>query len=182
MKYHPDKNSAPGAEEKFIEITEAYEILTGKKQAPTQKQVRKSAQTSEEEKKQRVKDAQKRYEEQLYREYLENEIYYRKLTKGPKWKMMKVSAFIGALLSLLIMADYFLPHHYVEDRVTYYSLNEAHGEWGNQLSIVETAAEDRYWISNISYTLYGRFPNIYVEEKLDLSQPGQTNYSGQSGL
>ena len=28
LKYHPDKNSDPGAEEKFKEIAEAYEVLS----------------------------------------------------------------------------------------------------------------------------------------------------------
>ena len=28
LKYHPDKNKDPGAEEKFKEIAEAYDVLT----------------------------------------------------------------------------------------------------------------------------------------------------------
>ena len=28
LKYHPDKNKDPGAEEKFKEIAEAYEVLS----------------------------------------------------------------------------------------------------------------------------------------------------------
>ena len=29
--YHPDRNDSPGAQEKFLLIQEAYEVLTGKK-------------------------------------------------------------------------------------------------------------------------------------------------------
>lgn len=28
LKYHPDKNSSPGAEDKFKEIAEAYDVLS----------------------------------------------------------------------------------------------------------------------------------------------------------
>ena len=34
LKYHPDRNSEEGAEEKFKKISEAYQILTGKSEQP----------------------------------------------------------------------------------------------------------------------------------------------------
>ncbi|MEO1049880.1 MAG: J domain-containing protein [Bacteroidota bacterium] len=32
MRYHPDRNSDPGAEDVFIELTEAYEVLMGERE------------------------------------------------------------------------------------------------------------------------------------------------------
>ncbi len=36
FEYHPDRNTDPDSEEKFKDITEAYEILTGERKPPAQ--------------------------------------------------------------------------------------------------------------------------------------------------
>lgn len=40
IKYHPDKNKAPDAEEKFKKISEAYQILTQQSESPPQQSPR----------------------------------------------------------------------------------------------------------------------------------------------
>lgn len=164
MKYHPDKNPSPTAEAKFIQIKEAYEVLTGKVE---EKVVRVRSTSTEQEKKEekeaRVKEAQKRYEEQQYRSFMDNELYYQRLTTGFRWKLMKISAIFGIILNLMFIADYFLPHHYEEDRVSQYNINPAKGTDGKDISLIVTEKGERYWINNISFALYTVDPDIFVE-------------------
>ena len=101
MRYHPDRNDSPDAQRKFIELTEAYEILIGKQSAASEPNVKTKQETQAE----RMKRARKRYAQQMMREYMENERYFNYLTKGRKWKTIRVGAFVGTLLSILIIAD-----------------------------------------------------------------------------
>ena len=65
FQYHPDRNSSASAQEKFILIQEAYEIVTGKKKIPQQRvgdySSRKTRQDESWEEK--VKKARSKYEE-----------------------------------------------------------------------------------------------------------------------
>lgn len=162
MKFHPDKNPSASAQEKFIEITEAYEILTGKKSIPSiTKTVDPKA--KEKEREERVKAAQQRYKEQVLKEYLENERYYQSLINGKRWKIIRLSSVIGAVLSLFLLLDYFLPHHFEEDTVTEYKRNVTVQSGSGVIGLVKTKKENYYWVSRIDYELYGNTRDIYIE-------------------
>jgi len=161
MKYHPDKNPSDSAHARFIEITEAYEILTGKR--PFKSDVSINLKTEQQDKEERVKAAQQRYKEQLYREHLENERYYQSLISGRRWKTVKLTAFCGALLSLFLLLDYVLPHHVEQDEVTHYKRNVTAQSGIGSIGLVKTRKENFYWLSGINYTLYGEVRKVYVE-------------------
>lgn len=166
MKYHPDKNPSDAAARKFLDITEAYEVLTGKRSAPEiQRSVNRgtSKKNDEVERKKRAEEGQKRYAEQQYREFLDNEMYFRKLTKGRQWKIMRISSFVGVVMTVFLISDYFLPHHYTKDKVAKYSLNRAHGTGGDRISLIEMESGDLYWITRITYSLYAKAPDVFIE-------------------
>lgn len=169
MIYHPDKNDSPEAEQKFIEITEAYEVLTGKVKAPrsssqTTASATQTPQANKASHEERIKNAKARYREQIFREFIENEDYYNKLTKGPKWVTIKIIAILGFVLSSMIFMDYFLPRHYEPIKVTGYHVNAGVlGADKRELSLIKTSDGEKFWISKLTYHLYGKYPNGYKE-------------------
>lgn len=182
MHYHPDRNSSPTAEHKFLVVTEAYEILTGKRPVPASAQVSQStgkrpskaaskSDGSEKSNEQRAKEARERYQEQMLKEKQEDDRYFRKLTSGAKWKTVRLAAVLGILISVLLITDLFLPHHMKEDRVTEFALNRAFGANRLPLSVIRTQDDDALWVSKITYKLYHSAPNIYKESSWIFHQP-----------
>ncbi|MCH2230247.1 MAG: J domain-containing protein [Crocinitomicaceae bacterium] len=166
LKVHPDHNSSPAAEEEFIRLTEAQDILLGKKKLPSSYSRSKSnspTQTTEAEKEIRKQEAKKRYTEQIIKDHIENELYFRKLTNGRRWKALQLSALFGALLALLLSLDLILPNHYQEEDVVGYRRNLAYAPNGQQISLVKTGNDDYFWISRITFSLYGRSRRVLVE-------------------
>ncbi len=161
MEYHPDKNPTPEAEKKFIEITEAYEILTGKTKLSTGQF--QPVKTKEEEFEERVEEAKKRYAEQQYRNYLDNELYYRRLTSGVRWKVFKWIMAAGIVMNLLFLGDLTLPRHYEPETVVKYKINAANGTDGNNISLIELSSGRRFWINDINYKIYAAQPDVLIE-------------------
>lgn len=118
FKYHPDRNPSSEANEKFIEITEAYDNLLlaiGESNKHPEKAATKETATSKRDKDlgdldERLKKARIRYAYMKRKEEEEKEKYYQSLVKGKKWKAFKIVLVCSTALSFLLFADYlFLP-------------------------------------------------------------------------
>ncbi len=161
LKVHPDHNSSHSAEEEFILLTEAHDMLLGKTSL-TNKNIKTKGGT-EEDRLKRTAEARIIFKEQLIRNHLENELYFKKLTTGNKWRVMKVSALLGVLLSSFLILDLFLPHHYQEQEIVEYKRYFAYSSDGEKISLVKTNTENYFWVSKISFSMYGRSRKILVE-------------------
>ncbi len=195
MRYHPDKNPSASAQAKFIVITEAYEILTGKKKAPQARVSRarrpqhhaanpakNRPSKNEKSHEQRVREAKERQERQARQEFEENERYFRRLTTGWRWSLMKWSAVFGIVLSIGLIAEHFLPHHFTEDKVTHYAMVKNVSSGNEHINLVQTEKSASYWISRMRYDLFGRHTNIYVRsswifhEPIEIISRGKTSF------
>ncbi len=166
MRYHPDKNPSPQAAVQFIAITHAYEILMGKKDAPAAQisNGRQAVKVHVKKQEERIKDAKKRYFEQQQKEKEAEERFYKSLFIGRKWKFIKLNSILGTILALLIITDFFLPHHFEKDRITHISVNNNFGSKGEFISLVKTQKNNEYWVKDTDGGKYEYYPEILIEK------------------
>lgn len=108
FKFHPDVNPSQQAHQKFIEITEAYEICLGER-IITSKRESTVKKTPQQEREERMQRAREFYRQSKIKEEKKNQIYFESLTSGKKWQFLKVFSLISALFALLLIIDYALP-------------------------------------------------------------------------
>lgn len=186
MQYHPDKNPSEAAQKKFLEITEAYEILAGKRPAP---KVRVSAsqrktmskEDIEKEKKDRVKEARKRYEAQQAKEAREAELYYQFLISPRRKKAMRIITGVATILAVFLILDLFLPRHQQEQHILRFSQGSAKALNGKQLKAITTSTNDTYWMPNISYDICGKSTRVVVERSWFFHHPVRLISIGKMG-
>jgi hypothetical protein len=107
FKYHPDVNPSKKAHQQFIKITEAYEICLGERII---KQNRVFTPKSKETiLKERIERARAFKIKQKEKEAYENLMYFKNLTSGYKWQLMKLLSIISLLLVFLLTVDRLLP-------------------------------------------------------------------------
>lgn len=142
FKYHPDKNNSADAHQKFLLITEAYEVLTGQRKPQTAKPVRQKS--DEEMLAEKIAFAKARFKYQQEEEERKDAAYYAMITGGWKWKWFKTGAWYAFVVSVMLTIDFFATSEfetipeYELSRVRHFHFISAYHE---KFSI----EEPRYW-------------------------------------
>ena len=105
FRFHPDKNDSADAHQKFILITEAYEVLTGQRKITGEN--KSKPKTEEEQMAEKVAFAKARYRYQQEEEARKDALYFKSITTGWKWKWFKVGAVYSMIFSIMLTIDYF---------------------------------------------------------------------------
>ncbi len=165
MKYHPDRNSDPKAQELFIRITEAYDIIQDENYviASSKTNVQKTKEEKAKEREERMRKAQKRYKQQENVEKQENIRYYNSLISGKRWKWLKVTSIVTTLIAFTLIMDLFLPHHKSEDQLRGFTLNASTSLNGNIVGAIYTEKREIYYINDMDFNLFGETKNIEIE-------------------
>lgn len=120
LKYHPDVNSSTSAHYKFIEITEAYEMLTGQRKIRVSSGANYRSRSKEEVLAEKVARAKARWKKQQEDEEKKDREYFQLIAFGWKWRIFQLFAFYTGVFSILLSCDYFLEG----EEVSYTHLNK----------------------------------------------------------
>jgi hypothetical protein len=173
FEYHPDRNSSASAQEKFILIQEAYEIVTGKKKMPQQRVGDYSSRRTRQDEswEEKVKKARAKYEENKRHQEQVIANYFIRLRTGWRWHILRISAIVGLIISMCMLADLLLPKHLTLERVIRYS-KEVYSSVGSaQISLIETAENEKLWVQTQNFGLYRRNNLIQVKRSWIFHSP-----------
>lgn len=157
MQYHPDRNPDPKAQQVFVDLAEAYEILISDKLPKEKVKKERNEKTFEE----RREEAKIRFQKQQEREKQEQEVYFSSLTNGRKWKIFRRFAQLSACISFLLILDYFLPKHIENHKITAYSYIYNGLSGGNTICL-KTDQDLEFFIKEPFASMYTSHPEITI--------------------
>jgi hypothetical protein len=169
MQFHPDRNSNPGAAERFIQLTEAYEILTHQRALPNSSLSKRNSastnsETAQQEQEERMRAARERFARKQMEEELENERYYHRITREKPYRFFIRVMQLCVLSSMLLVADYIIPGKVEEASVLRYTIGAGTGGMmKNKVFGIELETSERIWLEQSARASLVKNPRIRLE-------------------
>lgn len=172
LMYHPDKNPSPEAAVRFVEITHAYEMVTGKKSTQTQTTKKPADNPEKKTKEERIKDALKNKKEIERIRQLRRAAFYAKLKASKLWRYHSWVAKIGLVLAILLLADQVLPTHNEEDRIHSYIQNVyMSSDMKSEIYYLQMKSGHGLWVSKVDNNLIYSYPEVIIQRTWFLHDP-----------
>ena len=172
LKYHPDVNSNPDAQQRFVQIQTAYEYLYNEKEILkplVQKET--AAEKRKKEEKERLKKARERFSEQKRQEQAANERYYTSLTTGKNWRIFKIGTILCTMLAVLLIIEFALPKHYQSDQILRFSKQTYGGMAKQSVMLFTLENHGNIWVENKGLLQIFEDQECIVEKTWLLHQP-----------
>lgn len=174
LKVHPDINPSPKANEEFILLAKAVEILLSPdKETPTDRQAQREAKKNEteSEKKDRMDQAKMRYEYQKAKKQEEENAYFTALTSGTRWFIFKWIIRISWVVALALALDSILPKHLEKDQLVAYDTGNHNGVLHERITQVEFKKNGVYFLENRRGNWTNAYTEVWIEKSWLLHTP-----------
>lgn len=174
LKIHPDVNPSPEANEEFLRLKMAMELMINP--SPIEEtNIRTSRKTTgketEEELIDRLKKAKERFHQQQAYKTAENNQYYQNLTSGLKWRIFKFIAALGLIFSIALSLEWILPHHFEEDELLGCSKANYSGILKRNITAIELEKRGVYFTNFNRGTWLTTYPEVLIETTWVLHTP-----------
>lgn len=170
MQFHPDKNQDPKAEEVFIQLKQAYELLLDYQKNGPKNYTVKPSRNRNKHAAHRNPNTKRKYQNTQEFERFKEEYYFKKLTSGTKWKVFTWMKNIAVVIGLLLIIEEFLPTHFTTKTVEAYS-DFYNGLEQNSVRCLLTHDGQKMWIENPTVRMFYENPIIQVEESFIFRNP-----------
>lgn len=178
FKVHPDVNPSERANDEFILLTQAMELLMHPEEGhnhhrlndrQTQRQARKEETAEQREK--RMQEARARYEQQKEHTFRENRRYITQLTTGRRGMIFKWINRVAVVIIAALILDLFLPYHYEQDELLAISKSNYSGISYNKITAVQLKNNGTYFMKMNKGTWFSTYPEVTVQESWLLHTP-----------
>jgi len=176
MKVHPDINPDPTANEQFIILSAAVELLLTPEIASYPGELgskpRKSGKSeTPEEQRARMEQARRRYEFQKQQKYAENTRYFTQLTTGARWMVFRWIMRVSCVFALALTLDAVLPSHLENDEITAYAKTDYNGIVFARITALHLRDNGTYFAEIQRGAWSSSYPEVKVQKTWILHTP-----------